>query len=91
MSKKKKRRSSKKIEAPKPRRVTKQQIADASYKDVDLLKKFISDRGKIRSTQITGITRQEQLKIARLIKISRELALLPYVSTSTYKTTYNRR
>ena len=91
MSKKKKRRSSKKIEAPKPRRVTKQQISDASYKDVDLLRKFISDRGKIRSTQITGITRQEQLKIARLIKISRELALLPYVSTSTYKTTYNRR
>jgi len=91
MSKKKKRRSSKKIEAPKPRRVTKQQVANASYKDADFLKKFISDRGKIRSTQITGITRQEQLKIARLIKIARELALLPYVSTSTYKTTYNRR
>ena len=64
---------------------------DATYKDVDLLKKFISDRGKIRSTQITGITKQEQLKIARLVKIARELALLPYVSTSTYKTSYNRR
>jgi len=61
------------------------------YKDVDLLKKFISDRGKIRSTQITGITKQEQLKIARLVKIARELALLPYVSTSTYKTSFNRR
>ena len=90
MSKKKK-SSFQKKEQPKPRRVTKQQISDASYKDVDLLKKFISDRGKIRSTQITGITRQEQLKISRLIKIARELALLPYVSTSTYKTTYNRR
>ena len=90
MSKKKK-RSFQKKEQPKPRRVTKQQISDASYKDVDLLKKFISDRGKIRSTQITGITRQEQLKISRLIKNARELALLPYVSTSTYKTTYNRR
>ena len=91
MSKKKKSRSFKMNEPPKPRRVTKQQVANASYKDVDLLRKFTSDRGKIRSTQITGITRQEQLKIARLIKIARELALLPYVSTSTYKTTYNRR
>ena len=71
--------------------MTKQEISDATYKDVDLLKKFISDRGKIRSTQITGITKQEQLKIARLVKIARELALLPYVSTSTYKTSYNRR
>jgi len=90
MSKKIKRTFQKK-EAPKPRRITKQQIADATYKDVDLLKKFISDRGKIRSTQITGITKQEQLKIARLVKIARELALLPYVSTSTYKTSFNRR
>ena len=71
--------------------MAKQQIADATYKDVDLLKKFISDRGKIRSTQITGITKQEQLKIARLVKIARELALLPYVSTSTYKNSFNRR
>ena len=71
--------------------MTKKEISDATYKDVDLLKKFISDRGKIRSTQITGITKQEQLKIARLVKIARELALLPYVSTSTYKTSYNRR
>ena len=91
MSKKKKRRVFQKKEAPKPRRVTKQEISDATYKDVDLLKKFISDRGKIRSTLITGITKQEQLKIARLVKIARELALLPYVSTSTYKTSYNRR
>ena len=90
MSKKKKRTFQKK-EAPKPRRITKQQIADATYKDVDLLKKFISDRGKIRSSLITGITKQEQAKVARLIKIARELALLPYVTTSTYKLSYNRR
>ena len=82
---------SSKYEAPKQRRITKEQIAKATYKDVKLLEKFISDRGKIRSTLITGITRQEQLKIARLVKIARELALLPYVMTSTYKTNYNRR
>ena len=53
--------------------------------------KFISDRGKIRSSLITGITKQEQAKVARLIKVARELALLPYVTTSSYKQSYNRR
>ena len=82
---------SSKYEAPKQRRITQQQIANATYKDVKLLEKFISDRGKIRSSLITGITKQEQAKVARLIKIARELALLPYVTTSTYKQSYNRR
>ena len=80
-----------KYEAPKQRRITKQQIANATYKDVKLLEKFISDRGKIRSSLITGITKQEQAKVARLIKVARELALLPYVTTSSYKQSYNRR
>ena len=35
--------------------------------------------------------RQEQAKVARLIKVARELALLPYVTTSSYKQSYNRR
>ena len=80
-----------KYEAPKPRRITKKQIENATYKDVKLLEKFISDRGKIRSSLITGITKQEQAKVARLIKVARELALLPYVTTSSYKQSYNRR
>tara|TARA_Y100001935_G_C16978494_1_gene347585 strand:+ start:182 stop:466 length:285 start_codon:yes stop_codon:yes gene_type:complete len=80
-----------KYEAPKPRRITKEQIENATYKDVKLLEKFLSDRGKIRSSLITGITKQEQAKIARLVKICRELALLPYVTTSSYKQSYNRR
>ena len=84
-------RRSSKYEAPKQRRITKQQIENATYKDVKLLEKFISDRGKIRSSLITGITKQEQAKIARLIKVARELALLPYVTTSSYKQSYNRR
>ena len=78
-------------EAPKQRRITKQQIENATYKDVKLLEKFVSDRGKIRSSLITGITKQEQAKVARLIKVARELALLPYVTTSSYKQSYNRR
>ena len=84
-------RRSSKYEAPKQRRITKQQIEKATYKDVKLLEKFVSDRGKIRSSLITGITKQEQAKVARLIKVARELALLPYVTTSSYKQSYNRR
>ena len=84
-------RRSSKYEAPKQRRITKQQIQNATYKDVKLLEKFVSDRGKIRSSLITGITKQEQAKVARLIKVARELALLPYVTTSSYKQSYNRR
>ena len=80
-----------KYEAPMQRRVSKEQIQNATYKDVKLLEKFLSDRGKIRSSLITGITKQEQAKIARLVKIGRELALLPYVTTSSYKQSYNRR
>jgi len=84
-------RRSSKYEVPKQRRITKQQIENATYKDVKLLEKFVSDRGKIRSSLITGITKQEQAKVARLIKVARELALLPYVTTSSYKQSYNRR
>ena len=84
-------RRSSKYEAPKQRRITKQQIENATYKDVKLLEKFVSDRGKIRSSLITGITKQEHAKVARLIKVARELALLPYVTTSSYKQSYNRR
>ena len=84
-------RRSSKYEAPKQRRITKQQIENATYKDVKLLEKLVSDRGKIRSSLITGITKQEQAKVARLIKVARELALLPYVTTSSYKQSYNRR
>ena len=84
-------RRASKYEAPKQRRITKKQNENATYKDVKLLEKFISDRGKIRSSLITGITKQEQAKVARLIKVARELALLPYVTTSSYKQSYGNR
>ena len=48
------------------------------YKDVALLRKFISDRGKIRARRVTGVTVQEQRKIAQAVKNAREVALLPY-------------
>ena len=51
------------------------------YKDVNLLRKFISDRGKIRSRRVTGLTMQQQRAVAKAIKNAREMALLPYTST----------
>jgi small subunit ribosomal protein S18 len=48
------------------------------YKDVDLLRKFISDRGKIRSRRVTRVTSQQQRQLAAAIKNAREMALLPY-------------
>src|SRR6476469_3586102 len=53
-------------------------ITVIDYKDVALLRKFISDRGKIRARRVTGVTVQEQRKIAQAIKNAREVALLPY-------------
>ncbi len=48
------------------------------YKDVATLRKFVSDRGKIRARRITGATVQDQRKIAKAIKNAREMAHLPY-------------
>jgi ribosomal protein S18 len=47
--------------------------------DINALKKFVSDRGKIRSRRITGACRRHQNQVARAVKRARELALLPYV------------
>jgi small subunit ribosomal protein S18 len=53
------------------------------YKDINALRKFISDRGKIRSRRITGACRRHQNQIATAVKRARELALLPYVGAET--------
>jgi len=49
------------------------------YRDVATLRKFISERGKLRPRRVTGASRRQQLKIATAVKRARELALLPYV------------
>lgn len=48
------------------------------WKDVNLLRRFLSDRGKIRSRRVTGVTAQQQRAVALAIKTAREMALLPY-------------
>ena len=47
------------------------------YKDTNRLRMFVSDRGKIRSRRVTGLTVQQQRQIATAIKNAREMALLP--------------
>ncbi|WP_432038876.1 30S ribosomal protein S18 [Streptomyces cucumeris] len=55
-------------------------ITYVDYKDTGLLRKFISDRGKIRSRRVTRVTRRQQRQISRAVKNAREMALLPYGS-----------
>ncbi len=57
-------------------------IGYIDYKDTALLRKFISDRGKIRARRVTGVSAQQQRQIATAIKNAREMALLPYTSTA---------
>jgi small subunit ribosomal protein S18 len=53
-------------------------IAWVDYKDVNLLRRFMSDRGKIRARRVSGNCAQHQREVAVAIKTARELALLPY-------------
>ncbi|MFC4333920.1 30S ribosomal protein S18 [Salininema proteolyticum] len=64
----------------KPNPLNKEGINYIDYKDVALLRKFISDRGKIRARRVTGVTSQQQRQIAAAVKNAREMALLPYTS-----------
>ena len=57
-------------------------IEAIDYKDTALLRKFISDRGKIRARRVTGVSVQEQRRIANAVKNAREMALLPYSSSA---------
>ncbi|MBW4574077.1 MAG: 30S ribosomal protein S18 [Aphanothece sp. CMT-3BRIN-NPC111] len=50
------------------------------YKDVDLLRKFITERGKILPRRITGLTAKQQRDLAKAIKRSRLIALLPFIN-----------
>ena len=53
------------------------------WKDVNLLRRFMSDRAKIRARRVTGNSTQQQAEIARAIKNAREMAMLPYASRVT--------
>jgi len=53
------------------------------WKDVNLLRRFMSDRAKVRARRVTGNNTQQQRQVAAAIKVAREMALLPYTSRVT--------
>lgn len=53
-------------------------IRSVDYKDTELLKKFVSDNGKILPCRLTGTSRKFQKLVAKAVKRSRQAALLPY-------------
>ncbi len=57
-----------------------EKVEYVDYKDVDLLSRFMSDRAKIRNMRVSGNDRQQQLEVAKAIKVAREMALLPYAN-----------
>ena len=59
---------------------TKNNIKYIDYKDVELLKKFISSNGKITPRRVTGTSAKYQRQLATAIKRARQMALLPYVA-----------
>lgn len=64
----------------KPCQHCRDKVEQVDYKDVDALRRFVSEKGKIRSRRITGACRRHQGQIARAVKRARELALMAYVN-----------
>jgi small subunit ribosomal protein S18 len=62
----------------KPCALCRDKVEWVDYKDVPMLRKYMSDRGKIRSRRVTGNCAQHQRALAMAIKTARELVLLPY-------------
>jgi len=58
----------------------KEKIAEVDYKNITQLRRYISERGKIRAPRMTGACRRHQRQLAVAIKRAREMALLPYVA-----------
>jgi ribosomal protein S18 len=53
-------------------------VTHVDFKDTALLRRFVSDRGKIRARRVTGTCSQHQRDVASAVKNAREMALLPY-------------
>ncbi|MBC7679180.1 MAG: 30S ribosomal protein S18 [Pseudorhodobacter sp.] len=74
---------------PPPRKLKKKvcqfckdKVTYIDYKDTGTLRKYISDRGKIRARRVSGCCSQHQRDVAVAVKNSREMAMLPYTSTA---------
>ena len=69
----------------------KEKIVDVDYKDHASLRRFVSERGKIKPPRNTGTCRRHQRQVAVAIKRAREMALLPYVVTASGEQRGGRR
>lgn len=63
--------------------LTQEKVTYVDYKDVNLLRRFQSDRAKIRARRVTGNSSQQQAEVANAVKNAREMALLPYTNRVT--------
>jgi len=63
----------------RPRKYTRINSAAVDYKDLNLLRRFLSDKGKTRGRRVTGLSRKHQRQLSVAVKRAREIALLPYV------------
>jgi small subunit ribosomal protein S18 len=69
----------------------KEHIAEIDYKNVNQLRRYVSEKGKIRSRRITGACRRHQVQVATAVKRAREMALLPYVAEGSEERGGGRR
>ena len=67
------------LDRNRPRKYTRIPVENIDYKDLTTIRRFISDRGKIRSRRVTGLSRRHQQQLALAVKRAREVGLLPYV------------
>lgn len=67
----------------KPSILSQESVEYVDYKDINLLRRFMSDRAKIRARRVTGNDAQQQAVVAAAIKNAREMALLPYTNRVT--------
>jgi small subunit ribosomal protein S18 len=73
------RRGRRGAERIRPRKYTRITSEAVDYKDLNLLRRFLSDKGKTRGRRVTGLSRQHQRQLSVAVKRAREIALLPYV------------
>jgi small subunit ribosomal protein S18 len=77
---KKAKKKKKKSQRQKVCRLTVDRVVFIDYKDIGMLKHYVTERGKIIPRRITGATAKHQRMLTRAIKLARQIALLPYAA-----------
>jgi small subunit ribosomal protein S18 len=91
MAKKKQRRKIQRVFKKKPCRLCRDKVKQLSYKDVDFLSRFTSDRGRILPSRITGNCAKHQRMVAAQIKRARIASLMPFAKVGAEgRTSFSR-